>query len=74
MKPVVNGLKDEYNGKVVFLIVDIGSGRDNALADQYDIRAIPTFKVFDKKGVLQDTIIGADEPKLKELMAKFANE
>eukprot|EP00923_Selenidium_pygospionis_P057684 GHVN01100952.1.p2 GENE.GHVN01100952.1~~GHVN01100952.1.p2 ORF type:complete len:109 (+),score=13.98 GHVN01100952.1:58-384(+) len=46
---------------ITFLKVDVDELND--LAEEYDVSAIPTFKIF-KDGKVQNTIVGANVPNL----------
>ena len=66
ISPVFEALSLEHTG-VVFLKIDV----DNvpAVAQKESISAMPTF-LFYKGGKKVDELVGASEPKLKELIAK----
>lgn len=56
LHPIIEQLADEYDGKVVFAKVDVDSNQ--ALAQNYGIRSIPTVLFF-KDGEIKDQVIGA---------------
>jgi thiol-disulfide isomerase/thioredoxin len=59
MAPVVNGLKDDYDGSVAIRIYNVGtSSAGNALADKYGVQYVPTFVFVDSDGEYVDMIIG----------------
>lgn len=53
---------------VVFLKVDVDECED--IAQEFKITAMPTF-VFLKKGVQQESLMGANVEKLKEMVNKY---
>ena len=62
--PLINGLVQEYEGKVNIIKIDVDSNPN--LAIQYDIRSVPTLMFF-KDGNLVNTIKGsAPKNKLQE--------
>ncbi len=60
MKPVVDGLKKEYQGKVDIVRINAGlaSGKEADLANQYGVTAVPTFVFLNADGTQADKIIG----------------
>jgi thioredoxin 1 len=65
--PVVDDLAQRYRGKLKVGKMDVDD--QQAIAQQYGIRSIPTLLVF-KGGRVVDTIIGADKAKLEESVKK----
>ncbi len=65
--PVVDDLAQRYKGKLKVGKMDVDD--QQAIAQQYGIRSIPTLLVF-KGGRVVDTIIGADKAKLEESVKK----
>jgi thioredoxin-like negative regulator of GroEL len=55
MAPILRGLAKEFDGRVVFVKVDVQSNRD--LADQFEIKSIPTVVLF-KNGKEWDWLSG----------------
>lgn len=49
-KPAVDRLERELNGTAKVLRIDVMSQTGLALAQEYGVRAVPTFVVFDGKG------------------------
>lgn len=49
-KPAVDRLERELNGTAKVLRIDVMSQTGLALAQEYGVRAVPTFIVFDGKG------------------------
>lgn len=66
LAPVIDGLAEEYDGKVKVgkLNVDQAPG----VAQKYGIRGIPTVIMF-KDGKPVDTTVGADPRKIKSMVA-----
>lgn len=54
--PMIHGLKEEYDGKVNVVKIDVDSNPD--LANKYDIRSVPTIMFF-KDGNVINTIKGS---------------
>ena len=65
--PVVDELATRYKGKLKVGKMDVDD--QQAVAQQYGIRSIPTLLVF-KGGRVVDTIIGADKARLEESVKK----
>ena len=65
--PVVDDLAQRYKGKLKVGKMDVDD--QQAIAQQYGIRSIPTLLVF-KGGRVVDTIVGADKAKLEESVKK----
>ena len=65
--PVVDELATRYKGKLKVGKMDVDD--QQAIAQQYGIRSIPTLLVF-KGGRVVDTIIGADKARLEESVKK----
>jgi thiol-disulfide isomerase/thioredoxin len=65
MKPVVDGLKKEYEGRVEFRLYNLGSDQAGIeLADKLGVTAVPTFVFVNADGVTAQTKVGpgsADE-------------
>lgn len=56
LKPVVEKLQKDLQGKVVFLTLDIDHNQE--LAAKYRVNLIPTLIIYDKKGQLKDLSTG----------------
>ena len=65
--PAVDDLAKRYKGKLKVGKMDVDD--QQAVAQQYGIRSIPTLLVF-KGGRVVDTIIGADKARLEESVKK----
>ncbi len=65
--PVVDDLATRYKGKLKVGKMDVDD--QQAVAQQYGIRSIPTLLVF-KGGRVVDTIVGADRTRLEESIKK----
>ena len=68
MKPLVERLGSEYKGKVEFrTYLDSGDPVGDGLAQQFDIRYVPTFLFVNTDGSLSGEAIvgGADEETLR---------
>ena len=55
-KPIISELAKEYDGKVVFLVLDVRENED--IARIFGTVVIPTIGFFDKKGVPQGKLQG----------------
>ncbi|KAF0207920.1 MAG: thioredoxin family protein [Actinomycetota bacterium] len=59
MKPVVDGLKKQYEGKVAFLLYDVEKSKEGAqLAQQFGAQFVPTFVFVNTDGSTSDQIVG----------------
>ena len=67
--PTVEQIAKEWKGKVKVAKMDID--HNQKVAQQYNIRSIPTLLVF-KGGKVVDTVIGADKSRLMESVRKAA--
>ena len=67
--PTVEQIAKEWKGKVKVAKMDID--HNQKVAQQYNIRSIPTLLVF-KGGKVVDTVIGADKTRLMESVKKAA--
>ena len=67
MKPVVDRLKEQYQGKITFYRWDPGVDQQgNELATKLKAEYVPTFVFFNAKGEKVDMIVGGvDEATLK---------
>jgi thioredoxin 1 len=67
MKPILDSLRTEYNGRVNVIFVDIKEERD--MPDKYRIQIMPTQVFFDAKGKEVKRHLGfMDKP---EIIAEF---
>jgi len=67
--PIIDELSKEYEGKAVISKLNVDSNQ--AIANQYGIRSIPTILIF-KGGKLVDTTVGApSKGALKAKLDKF---
>ncbi len=60
MKPVVDGLKQEYQGKVDFVLIntDKATAEQNQLANQLGITVVPSFVFLNKDGTVAKKVVG----------------
>jgi thioredoxin-like negative regulator of GroEL len=58
MKPVVDGLKQRYAGKVEFRRLDANSQVTQQLADAFGVQYVPTFVFVSSKGERVDQVVG----------------
>ena len=58
MNPVVNGLQQEYDGRVTFTLVDIDDPNSKELKQKYGFRAQPYFVLLDGDGNVVKTWFG----------------
>ncbi len=69
MKPVVDRLETEYEGKLIFIRLNIQEKAGMELAPLYDFQYTPTFIFFDEQGnELWRTIGSLDEARLRAEM------
>ncbi len=71
MKPVVDGLKKDYEGKVDFNLIntDKATAEQNQLANQLGITVVPTFVFMNKDGSVAKKVVG--EQKAAALKAEL---
>jgi len=66
-KPIVDGIEQDYAGKLVVLRLNMQSAAGRALADSYQARLTPTFIFFDAGGQELWRAVGRIDPqKVKE--------
>ena len=58
MTPIVNGLENDFTGRVVVLQLDANEEDNASLQQQYGLRGHPTFVVLDENGRAVQTFIG----------------
>ncbi len=59
MKPVVDGLKKQYEGTVEFKLYDVEKDAEGAnLAQQFGAQFVPTFVFVNADGSTSDQIVG----------------
>jgi thioredoxin-related protein len=69
MKPIVDGIEQQYQGRLVVIRVDIQSENGRSLAPLYGFQFTPTFILFDAHGKeLWRTVGQLDTGKLSETM------
>ena len=71
MKPVVDGLEKQYEGKVEFRRVntDKATAEEEALMQQNGIRSIPSFVFLNSDGSRADLLVGeVAEAKMKAVL------
>ena len=66
--PKFDEMSKEFTS-VKFIKVDVDALSD--IAERFGVSAMPTFKVL-KNGEKVDELVGASEPKLRELIQKYA--
>jgi thioredoxin-related protein len=59
MRPVVNGLDQQYGQQVAFANVDYNSSANKELVSKYRVRGHPTFVILDRAGNVSQTFVGA---------------
>ena len=68
--PVVDGLADEYNGRVAVGKLNIDDNPDTPM--KYGVRSIPTLMLFKNGEVVEATVGVAGKDQLIELLDKHA--
>jgi len=59
MKPVVDRLKQQYQGKVEFKLYDVDSSDEgNQLMNQFNAKYVPTFVFLNKDGSVSTQKVG----------------
>ncbi len=69
MKPVVDGLAKQYEGKVEFRRLDANAQATQQLADTFGVEYVPTFVFVNAKGERVDQVVG--EMSEQQLQAKL---
>ncbi len=73
MKPVVDGLKPRYEGKVEFRLLNVETDANaNQLANSLGVTGVPTFIFVNSDGVQAGQIVGStSEARLVEVLDKL---
>lgn len=74
MKPVVDGLRDHYKGKIEIRRMDTdGSDQEvQKLAEAFGVQYVPTFVFVNSDGTVSGTVVGeVPESRLVEELAKL---
>jgi len=59
MAPIVDGLKDEYEGQVEFRLYDVDKDQEGAaLMSQYGAQYVPTFVFVNSDGSVAEQVVG----------------
>lgn len=62
MKPVVDGLKKEYEGKVEFRLLNVETDSEGVqLANELGIQYVPTFLYVNSDGVISSQVVGEQD-------------
>lgn len=70
MKPVVDRLKESYEGRVAVIIMNTSTDQEAMQkASDFGISAVPTFVLLDARGTRMDTVVGSIAE--KDLVAKL---
>lgn len=72
ISPFVDDLAEQFKDKLVVVKIDVDIEETEAVVTEYKISMMPTF-VFVRHGSHLDTLSGANESKLKELIDKHIN-
>ncbi len=59
MKPVVDKLQKDYEGKVTWVTVDYDDPANKAEMEKYHVSMNPTVIIFNSKGEIKETFMGA---------------
>jgi putative thioredoxin len=71
LAPILENLADEFQGR--FLLVKVDTDREQAVAQQFGIRSLPTVKLF-KDGAVVDEFLGAQpESQVRALLARHVS-
>ena len=74
MKPVVDGLREQYKGKIEIkrMDTDAGDPEVETLAKAFSIQYVPTFVFVNSDGTVSGTVVGeVPESKLVEELSKL---
>lgn len=70
-KPIVDGIENDLEGRARVIRLSVMSAVGRGAAQQYGVRSIPTFIVFDEDGRPVDQIVGV--PNRKSVVAQVAD-
>lgn len=74
-KPAVDGFERSHRGQVSVVRLDVRSAIGNALAYQFQVRAVPTFLLFAPEGALAAKHVGvATAGRLANLLNELTEE
>jgi hypothetical protein len=59
MMPIVNGLEEEFSGRVAVVQLDAALKGNAALQSQWGLRGHPTFALLDSNGEVVQTLFGS---------------
>jgi hypothetical protein len=62
VKPVVDGIEREHEGKLVVIRVNVQDEAGKTLSEEYGFVYTPTFLFFDGSGTLEWRTVGAIDP------------
>lgn len=62
VKPVVDGIEREHEGKLVVIRINVQEEAGKALGEEYGFVYTPTFLFFDGSGRLEWRAVGAIDP------------
>ena len=75
MAPQVSALKDEYDGKINFVFLNVDNQKWGDYIQKFAVNGIPQINLFDKKGNLISTFIGKqDEINIRESINNLEKE
>lgn len=72
MAPIVNGLAEQYKGKVSVNSIDANGDADATRA--MNIRVVPTYVFLDSSGEVMERLEGGNSQKLEDAFKKAAGE
>jgi thiol-disulfide isomerase/thioredoxin len=69
MKPIVDGIEEEFKGQLIVQRVNVQDSIGKSLAKKYGFLATPTFILFNEKGVeVWRSIGGIDKMKIAQFL------
>lgn len=75
MEPIVNRLREEYGGKIVFARYDVAAPASQEMVKRYRIVAVPIFVALDAQQKEISRLAGAyTYADLKQKLERFATE
>ncbi len=71
MKPIIDDLKEKFDGKVIFIDVDMDDPASEKKMEEYYVSMNPTFIVLNREGQVRETFMGSaqEEMLFRSLMA-----
>ena len=66
MEPIVDEVRNKYEDRIEFILLDITKSENDAIATKYNVYLTPTFVITDEKDKEKDRLIGEVSKKTLE--------